>query len=688
MNNKIIILGTVSVDWHYAKGTFTCNCSYIEDTNAFDRVICGILYKSHGYLRKTEIASIIGFNIIDNPLENRYCDRSEKAIFDNAISSLAKYGLVVEDNEALILTECGKKSFETRTKQRVEEKEVELWVDEFAGVSFSNDMVKGIPVHSAEYEMHPDWNLLHSAPMDVLKVQKEELINTSEGKNVSSINCLHIEYYVANLECIVCYNLETKTLQATTASESHDTDRILLNSELLQNQLLDKFFKGKNASVIFKPTYQDEMEDFIINLESKNIKYSNVITCKEDFKSKFNVNLQDDNATILYFSIQKITDSVKDYLRSLPCSIICVDYVEGDFEGTSLENPIVIEDNVCYLHVDQLRTSDLCVYDKTFYSVLPYIVEFKGINYSIPLIYKYEEDKYNYAVLFAPYASYILEQAISVAQSGLATIKKTPSPKTVNLVMKTCVYIDNINLAYEDSGLSARAKILGNLAQHILVEWNNSLHDRLSTLEAEIIAGQDEVISRDTLRQIRSDINASVSDEDVLEHLSEVEQRIGNTIKLSGPKIELQTIYILDTSIFMDMPRILDKFNLMHDKVVVPRSMEQELDGLKKDPEKKGNASMALLLLRRKQSDYPQFLSIKDNVNKGLLPIGFDPDKKDNDMLATAIELEKSDKVDKVIIVANDAEFINNINDCINSGTISERIEGINLDELLIRLSD
>lgn len=688
MNNKIIILGTVNMDWHYAKGIFSCNCSNIEDTDAFDRVICGILYKSHGYLRKTEIASIIGFNIIDNPLENRYCDRSEKAIFDNAISSLIKYGLVVEDNDALVLTESGKKSFETRTKQRFEEKEVELWVDEFSGTSFSNDMVKGLPMHSTEYEMHPDWNLLHSAPMDVLKVQKEELINTSEGKNVSSINCLRVEYYVANLECFVCYNLETKTLQATSASGSHDTDRFLLNSELLQNQLLDKFFEGKSASVIYKPTYQEEMEDFILNLESKDIKYSNVITCKEDFKSKFNVNLQDDNATILYFSIQKLTDSVKEYLQGIPCSIICVDYVQGDFEGVNFESPIVIEDNVCYFHIDELRTSDLCVYDKTFYSILPYIVEYKGINYSIPLIYEYEEDKYNYAVLYAPYASFILDRAIDVAQNGLDNIKKTPSAKIVNNIMKTCVCIDSINLVYENAEMSMRAKTLGDLAQHILVEWNNSLHDRLSTLEADIIAGQDEIISRDTLRQIKSDINASVRDEEVIDHLSEVEQRIGNPIKLPGLKIELQTIYILDTSIFMDMPRILDKFNLMHDKVVVPRAMEQELDGLKKDPDKKGNASMALLLLRRKQSDYPHFLSIKENVDKGLLPIGFDPNKKDNDMLATAIELEKSDKIDKVVIVSNDAEFINNIDDCIHSGIISERIEGINLDELLIRLSD
>lgn len=688
MNNKIIILGTVSMDWHYAKGKYSCNCAYTEDTNAFDRVICGILYKSHGYLLKTEIASIIGFNIIDNPSENRYCDHSEKAIFDKAISSLVKYGLVTDDNNALILTEGGKNSFETHTKQRVEEKEVELWVDEFAGVSFCNDMVKGLPTHSIEYQKHPDWNLLNGAPMDVLGVQKKELINTSAGNTVTSINCLGIEYFVSNLECIICYNVETNVLQAISASGSHDTDNILLNNALLQNQILKKYFEGKRASVIYKPSYQEEIEDYIIHLESKDIKFSNVITCKEDFRTKFNVKLLDNNSTILYLSIEKITNNVKEYLRGLSCSIICVDYVEGDFDEINSDSPYIIEDNICYFHVDELRTSDFCVYDKKCYSVLPYVVDYKEISYSISLVYENEDKKYNYAVLYAPYTGFMFERAINIARSGIENLKKNPSPKIVSNVMKTCVDIYSLISVSESSNISLKVKELEKSSQQMLVVWNNSLHDRLNTLEADIIAGQNEVISRDTLRQIQSDINASIRDEDVLKHLSEVEQRIEGVTKIKGPKIELQTIYILDTSIFMDMPRILDKFNLAHDKVVVPRSMEQELDGLKKDPDKKLNASMALLLLRRKQSDYPQFLSIKDNVDKGLLPIGFDPDKKDNDMLATAIELEKSDKVDKVTIVANDAEFIHNINDCINSGTISERIEGINLDELLIRLSD
>lgn len=692
MNNKIIILGTVSMDWHYAKGKFSCSCAYTEDLDAFDRVICGILYKSHGCLPKTEIASIIGFNIIDNPSENRYSDRSEKAIFDNAISSLVKYGLVTDYNNALILTESGKNSFETRTKQRVEENEVELWVDEFVGVSFCNDMVNGLPTHFIEYQKHPDWNLLNGASMDVLEVQKKELINTSAGITVSSIDCLEIEYYVSNLECFICYNVETNVLQVISAYGSQDIDNILINSALLQNRLLEKFFEEKMASVIYKPSYQESKEDYIIHLESKDIKFSNVITCKEDFRLKFKDKLSDNNATILYLSIEKITNIVKEYLRGLSCPIICVDYVEGDFDENKSDSPYIIEDGICYFHVDELRTSDFCVYDKKYYSVLPYVVDYKGIPYSIPLIYECDGEKYNYAVLYAPYAGFMIELAIKIARKGIENLTKWSSPKIVSNIKKIRDDIYDLITASENSDTLLKVRELDALLQQMLEKWNESLKDRLICLEAEIIAGPNEVNSRDTFRQtltqIQSDINASTCDEDVKQLVLELERRIEAKTPIIGPNIRRQSIYILDTCIFMDEPRILDKFNLTHDKVVVPRAMEQELDGLKKDPDKKKNASMALLLLRRKAYDNPQFLSIKENVDRGLLPDGFDPNKKDNDMLATAIELEKSDNVDKVTIVSNDAEFIHNINDCINSVLISERIEGIDLDELLIRLGD
>ena len=93
-------------------------------------------------------------------------------------------------------------------------------------------------------------------------------------------------------------------------------------------------------------------------------------------------------------------------------------------------------------------------------------------------------------------------------------------------------------------------------------------------------------------------------------------------------------------------------------------------------------------LISRKRDDYPQFLSIKNDVDRSLLPTGFDPNLKDNDMLASAIELETNDNINKVVIVSNDREFISNIHSCVDSETISNSIEGINLEQLLLRLEE
>ena len=151
---------------------------------------------------------------------------------------------------------------------------------------------------------------------------------------------------------------------------------------------------------------------------------------------------------------------------------------------------------------------------------------------------------------------------------------------------------------------------------------------------------QNQINIREKIEQIKTDINtSSVSESSVSKRISEVEQRL-EPFKIEV-KIKNQTNYILDTNIFMDYPQILDKFNLANDKVVIPRAMEQELDRLSHIPDKKENAVKALVSLNRKRRDNPQFLSINDNVKIGLLPVGFDPNKLDNHIIATAIELDK-----------------------------------------------
>lgn len=699
MNNKTIKLGTVNMDWHFAKGKFSCNCVNTEDMNAFDRVICGILYKSDDrLLLKSEIASIIGFNIIDNPQKNRYCDCSENAIFEDAVLSLVEYGLVQEEDNCLVLTERGITAFETRKKLRKEDMNVELWVDEISGASFNNNMFKGQSIQSVEYDTDPDWNLLNRDPKGVLKVQKE--INAE--KMIKSMYPFGIEYFVANIECEVCYNLETQTMSVLYESEdilyeseAKSINDILLNNDLLQTRLLDKFFDNKKVSVIRKQTYQEEIENHILNLELNDVDYTETIACKETFKSELNYNLNENHVSILYLSLRKLTDEIKDFLRGLSCDMICVDYVHGNFEEIDSDNALVVDKNVCYFQVDELRTLDLCVYDQTYYMVRPYVVQYKGKQYSIPFVYKYEEDKYNYDVLFAPYAHFIFEQAISFVRKGVSLINESRFPQTVKKVVNLFITIESYNLPNVNPQVEEKSQKFHKLKERMLTNWWNSLLDRLNEIESEIVSisdqnqinMQNQINIREKIEQIKTDINtSSVSECSVEKRISEVEKR------LEPFKIELtikdQTNYILDTNIFMDYPQILDKFNLANDKVVIPRAMEQELDRLSHIPDKKENAVKALVSLNRKRRDNPQFLLINDNVKIELLPVGFDPDKLDNHIIATAIELDKLDNVKKVVIVTNDNELINNIEDCITNGTLNEQVEIINLDELLIRLSE
>lgn len=702
LNNKTIILGTVNMDWHLAKGSYTCSCANTEKTNAFDRAICGILNRNNGSMPKLEIATILGFNVIDNPSKNRYVDISERAIFDKAVASLVNYQLVIDLGNEVSLTCAGKQSVETNTKLRIKDYEVELWVSEFLGSNLNEELVRGLSINSVDFETHPEWNSLYTSPEETLRIQRKELVDSDAGRSVKSMKCDCMEYYVATLKCKICYNMETQQLYACAYSDSRRIDDLLSNN-IIQDKLLDNFFSGKNLSVLYKPFYQEDKERFLLRQEHEIITYSNIVVCKEDFMANLseNINMISDCIPIVFFSLHKVTESFKKSIQRLDNVVVCVDYVEGEFEEMPIDNNCIIEQDICYYHIDDVRTSDFCVCDKMYYSILPFVVNYKGLDYNIPLVYEYSESegyKYNNVVLYAPYIDHILDRHITIAQDYLAMLQRHPSPLHVNTVLKSCINLFGIlNCAPDDQNIQNKAEELNNIAEEMKDQWFNSLHERLDNLDAQISSTDiNELQSHyvNILEQIESDAQQCIlHDTNVLSRISDIKQRMvhhNHDAPIPTPNIQLQTVYIIDTNVFMDMPKVLDQFDLTHDKIVIPRAMEQELDGLAHDADitKKERARMARLQLRRKKEDFPHFVSIHDNVNRDLLPTGFDHNIKDNDMLATAIELESRNNIDKIIIVTNDFEFISNIKDCLQSKSISERIEGIDLNELQTRLGD
>ena len=242
MNNKTIILGTVNLDWHFAKGSYTCCCADTENTNAFDKAICRILSKSNRSMKKTEIATILGFNVINDPSENRYEDLSEKKIFDNAVEALVNYHLVTDNDNEISLTLTGKQSIRTQTKLRTNYEIVELWVSEFLGSDFNTDLLQASSLHSVDFEAHPDWNILQRSPETTLRIQRKELVDNNLGRSVTSMQCERMEYFIATLKCKICYDLKTQQLYVCTFNNSRYIDDLLASNDILQVSLLDKFF--------------------------------------------------------------------------------------------------------------------------------------------------------------------------------------------------------------------------------------------------------------------------------------------------------------------------------------------------------------------------------------------------------------------------------------------------------------
>lgn len=102
----------------------TCSVSFYElfPLDDIDKIICNILETHGGYLVEETIATILGFNVVDNYDINpkRYADKAELDIFRAIIKPVIVWGLVKKEKESTSyeLTELGYKSLTDNVKYK------------------------------------------------------------------------------------------------------------------------------------------------------------------------------------------------------------------------------------------------------------------------------------------------------------------------------------------------------------------------------------------------------------------------------------------------------------------------------------------------------------------------------------------------------------------------------------------
>lgn len=125
INNSDLIYASTLEDngfrtWSLKKTT--CNVSFYETyaVEDIDRVICGLLDSNGGNLEENTIATILGFNVVNDfdAIPKRYADKAELEIFRAVVKPILDWGLVEKDSNNYILTDLGYRAIEFGEKYK------------------------------------------------------------------------------------------------------------------------------------------------------------------------------------------------------------------------------------------------------------------------------------------------------------------------------------------------------------------------------------------------------------------------------------------------------------------------------------------------------------------------------------------------------------------------------------------
>lgn len=675
--NNYITLGYINWDWHFAKGEYICNCLESEPMNPFDLVICGLLYHSNNKMSQDKIGNLMGFNIIDNPSEGLYRDPSEYSIFKMALNSLVEYELISLQDNIIILSPKGAIAYETRKKQKSYSENKTLWNDEFSIVEYQSELLSTIQLEQDNCPINTDWNILINQYNTIFENQHHAWI-CNNNLSIESLSLIKMNYYVAHIKCKIIFDLIAQEYILKTTENISEIDNILKTNRTLKNYLLDNFFSNQQKSVIYKTLYQREIETQLKTLNSTSVNF----IPEQDLFSSINDEISYNNINVIFFSIPNLNEGLQDKFEQLYGHFLCVDYINGNFDQEYIEH-----NNVCYQQCKRLRTFDFCILGHKYYMYNYFVTEYNGINYSIPMYFLLQDDskysKYNLNALFDPYIEFILNKYFLKLEFAQYEINNNLANAAtighyINLYNEVYDLIKDRNTHPKYNEFVDSIELLCNL-------WLNNISVQIKAIENDYYEQSADISEiKRRITEIENEIepiNQLEISQSVIQYINNLNFKINN---YRSSQIARTSLYIIDTSVFMNEPLILNKFSLKSDQVVIPRAIEQELDC---KAHMNRNAHKAQLQLKRKKDSQPQLITIKDNVNTNLLPAGYNRENTDNQMLATAIEYSNLEKYDEIVIVSDDTYFISNVMDSVNQNSISEKIKAINLEELLNRKS-
>jgi len=679
-----IYLGFQEFDWYYTKAKYSATCTEAIDFTLFDKTICGLLQVEE-YLSLEDIGRILGFNVIDNPSENKYKDNAEYEILKEALQSLEKYEMIDGgdiDFSYCTLTKIGKEYVAKGKKFKIhQDKEFYLYFDytskQHDKAKENFEFIKGERVENDEsiFDYENEEFLKSFAEKQIPEIYDPEKLNSFKDAE-----CKAKTHYKTTLHKVYLLDISTGKHRMLVFEETgnnindfftdyiNNNSLIDFNSFILSKSKIEHYDNEENKLIESLINFQDK-----IDLVSKDENPENILSVVNDYYNNIEyiepvkffieiekfINISGQEIWLLLNDIseeeieiiKKLIDNNSDkfFFIYLEKEDITQQFYNEINENTKKYKNIYIllMDTVNEFNVIFKNKNNIWNVFKKVNSYIPISIEGQLNQISKEFVYRNVTDidleqtyLNNFRIEFAKEYTPIIHSNVTSYLSELnieteTSIHKLNELKSVDsrlLPFKIIKELDSFFMPLEQEKQKYIDTILKNRKEKInseiekiakkFIEKKNPTIDFIERLENQLNKEKDKCLEEEYVLFVDLETKLKTSKKDI-----EIASR--------------RKSIIIDTNILLEEPNIIEIIG-QHQTIVFSGKVIDELDNLKIKPALKDKAQNAIRSIYKHQQDK----NIRFNTSKlDNLPSDFDKRSPDNIILSVALQYLKKNPI-------------------------------------------
>lgn len=672
-----IYLGYQPFEWFFTKAKYSATCTEAVEFTLFDKTICGLL-NIERVLSIEEIGEILGFNLIDNPTQNKYKDFAEYEILKDALQSLEEFEMITTGDNSYSycqLTDIGKEYFQKGKKFKVHtNKQFELYFD-----NTNNDHSKA----KDNFEFLKNVNTEENSTNSRINYEDEQLLKSfSENQipeiyNVAKMNSfkdsvlIEKEHKSATLYAVFLVDAISGKYKTLVYEEYSKTTNDYFSSYLNENkvnadhlffQILRKYGIYQNSNdfsyreVLIKS--QKEIERIIA--ENKNISEEianniNKIKFIEPFmfidKLDTIINNSETEVWLMFNKVSKLLiETLSKIIIEINDKYLFIYLpINNEFE-TELEefkskvsetfNVYLIIGNIDEFNVITKNSNKISIYKK---ETFPLEINKKSIKYQFVKKYLNVDIKEHIDTFRRDFADEYVQDLKVEINSVISEIvgNNNLSDCTIQEI-ETIDY--KIKPFYDVPKYNAILNEIKVTKSSLLIAVEKARKEKIESFITSMLEELKKLELSDerNFKTLKSKITKEKEKVEELE--STLFLDLEKKLLLKEKEFELikkRKSIIIDTNILIEEPKIIDVIGSLQN-IIFSAKVIEELDGLKNRSETKEKAQEAIREIRKHQKNR----NISFNTSKvENLPDDFNKKTPDNMILSVALQYQKRNPI-------------------------------------------